>query len=68
MIEHLFDEGLVNAQQGSADAKPEWRSERRTVEAIKDIRRTALATAQRAERQRNKDEREVQAAHFSRVV
>jgi len=42
---HEEYEVLINAQQRSADSKPEWRSERRTVGEITNIRRTALATA-----------------------
>lgn len=42
---HLGYEALVNAQQRSPDGRPDWRSPRRTVDPISNIRRTAIATA-----------------------
>jgi hypothetical protein len=42
---HFGYEALVNAQQRSPDSRPEWRSPRRTVDPISDIRKTAIAIA-----------------------
>jgi hypothetical protein len=42
---HLGYEALVNAQQRSSEGRPDWRSPRRTVDPISNIRRTAIATA-----------------------
>jgi hypothetical protein len=42
---HEAYEGLVAAQQRAPDARPDWRSDRRTVSEISNIRRTAIATA-----------------------
>lgn len=42
---HKDYERLVDAQQRTPDAKPEWRSPVRTVHAIANVRRTAIATA-----------------------
>jgi hypothetical protein len=42
---HFGYEALVGAQQRSPDSRPEWRSPRRTVDQISNIRKTAIATA-----------------------
>jgi hypothetical protein len=42
---HLGYEVLVNAQQRSPDSRPDWRSPRRTVDPISNIRKTAIAIA-----------------------
>jgi hypothetical protein len=42
---HAAYEVLVSGQQRSPNARPEWRSERRTVNEITNIRKTAIATA-----------------------
>ena len=42
---HLGYEALVNAQQRSPDGRPDWRSPRRTVDPVSNMRRTAIATA-----------------------